>query len=124
VATDVAARGIDVHGVSHVINFDVPNTPEGYTHRIGRTGRSEATGVACTFVTRNDGGWLRATERMIGAPSPRRQIEGFALDANDMSEAPRHRPHGSGRTARSHGAQRNARRSPAGRGRGRRRTYR
>jgi ATP-dependent RNA helicase RhlE len=51
VATDIAARGIDVSGVSHVINFDVPNTPEAYTHRIGRTGRAECEGVACTFVT-------------------------------------------------------------------------
>jgi ATP-dependent RNA helicase RhlE len=75
VATDIAARGIDVSGVSHVINYDVPNTPEAYTHRIGRTGRSEQEGIACTFVTRDDWGWVRATERMIGAPIQRRQIE-------------------------------------------------
>jgi ATP-dependent RNA helicase RhlE len=80
VATDIVARGIDVSGVSHVINFDVPNTPEAYTHRIGRTGRSEHEGVACTFVTGSDLGWLRATERMIGAPIQRRQIEGFEAD--------------------------------------------
>ena len=54
VATDIAARGIDVSNVSHVINYDVPNTPEAYTHRIGRTGRSERDGKACTFVTRED----------------------------------------------------------------------
>jgi ATP-dependent RNA helicase RhlE len=77
VATDIAARGIDVSGVSHVINYDVPNTPEQYTHRIGRTGRSEAEGVACTFVTGEDHGWLRATERMIGAPIRRETIAGF-----------------------------------------------
>ena len=76
-ATDIAARGIDVSGVSHVINFDVPNTPEAYTHRIGRTGRSEREGKACTFVTGDDWGWVRATERMIGEPIPRRQVEGF-----------------------------------------------
>ena len=81
VATDIVARGIDVSGVSHVINFDVPNTPEAYTHRIGRTGRAEREGVACTFVTGSDHGWLRATERMIGAPIQRRQVEGFAPDA-------------------------------------------
>ena len=81
VATDIVARGIDVSGVSHVINFDVPNTPEAYTHRIGRTGRAEREGVACTFVTGNDHGWLRATERMIGAPIQRRQVEGFEPDA-------------------------------------------
>jgi ATP-dependent RNA helicase RhlE len=80
VATDIVARGIDVSGVSHVINFDVPNTPEAYTHRIGRTGRSENEGVACTFVTGSDHGWLRATERMIGSPIQRRQVEGFEAD--------------------------------------------
>ena len=70
VATDIAARGIDVNDVSHVINFDVPSTPEAYTHRIGRTGRSEQEGVACTFVTSEDRGWVHSTERMIGAPIP------------------------------------------------------
>jgi ATP-dependent RNA helicase RhlE len=77
VATDIAARGIDVSDVSHVINYDVPNTPEAYTHRIGRTGRSEQEGKACTFVTGEDWGWVRATERMIGEPIPRRQVERF-----------------------------------------------
>ncbi len=75
VATDIAARGIDVSGISHVINYDVPNTPEAYTHRIGRTGRSELDGKACTFVTREDWSWVRATERMIAEPIPRRQVE-------------------------------------------------
>jgi len=77
VATDIAARGIDVSDVSHVINYDVPNTPEAYTHRIGRTGRSELDGKACTFVTREDWSWVRATERMIAEPIPRRQVENF-----------------------------------------------
>ena len=78
VATDIAARGIDVHGVSHVVNFDVPNTPDAYTHRIGRTGRAEREGRALTFVTRDDASWLRATERMLGSAIPRRTVEGFA----------------------------------------------
>jgi ATP-dependent RNA helicase RhlE len=77
VATDIAARGIDVTGVSHVINFDVPNTPEAYTHRIGRTGRAEREGTACTFVTPDDRGWVIAVERMIGAPIERREVPGF-----------------------------------------------
>jgi ATP-dependent RNA helicase RhlE len=77
VATDIAARGIDVSGVSHVINFDVPGTPEQYTHRIGRTGRAELTGTACTFVTGEDHGWLRATEKMIGEPIRRETVAGF-----------------------------------------------
>jgi ATP-dependent RNA helicase RhlE len=77
VATDIAARGIDVKGVSHVINFDVPNTPEAYTHRIGRTGRAELEGRALTFVTREDTAWLRATERKLGAPIERQAVAGF-----------------------------------------------
>ena len=88
VATDIVARGIDVNDVSHVINFDVPNTPEAYTHRIGRTGRAEREGTACTFVTGNDHGWLRATERMIGATIERRQVAGFEAEAEPRS-APR-----------------------------------
>jgi ATP-dependent RNA helicase RhlE len=75
VATDIAARGIDVSDVSHVLNYDVPNTPLAYTHRIGRTGRSEREGTACTFVTGEDWSWVRATERMIGEAIPREQVE-------------------------------------------------
>ncbi|MCZ6462808.1 MAG: DEAD/DEAH box helicase [Proteobacteria bacterium] len=112
VATDIAARGIDVSGVSHVINFDVPNTPEAYTHRIGRTGRAEREGVACTFVTSSDRDWVRATERMIGAPIPRRRFEGFEPDADEWPE--RRPPRG----ARSSGRRRSRRRNSAGRGRG------
>jgi ATP-dependent RNA helicase RhlE len=91
VATDIAARGIDVSGVSHVINFDVPNTPEAYTHRIGRTGRSENEGKACTFVTREDLAWVCATERMIGAPITRREVAGFKgawLDSGSREGTP------------------------------------
>jgi ATP-dependent RNA helicase RhlE len=96
VATDIVARGIDVSGVSHVINFDVPNTPEAYTHRIGRTGRAEREGVACTFVTGSDHGWLRATERMIGLPIQRRQVEGFEPDPGEKPKHS-HSPRGNGR---------------------------
>ena len=86
VATDIAARGIDVRGVSHVINYDVPNTPEAYTHRIGRTGRSEESGVAATFVTSEDRAWVRATERMIGEPIERRVLPGFEGERIDGAE--------------------------------------
>lgn len=120
VATDIAARGIDVSNVSHVINFDVPNTPEAYTHRIGRTGRSECEGIACTFVTGQDAGWVSATERMIGAPIPRRRVEGFEPDVVAKPER-RHASRGNRSYARPGKSQRNARRNPAGRGRGRRR---
>jgi ATP-dependent RNA helicase RhlE len=73
VATDIAARGIDVAGVDYVINYDPPSTAETYTHRIGRTGRSGASGRAVTFVTREDRDWVRDTERMLGA-----KLERFA----------------------------------------------
>jgi len=89
VATDIVARGIDVSGVSHVINYDVPNTPEAYTHRIGRTGRAECEGIACTFVTSNDHSWLRATEKMIGAPIRRRKVDGFEPDPEGPPPPPK-----------------------------------
>jgi len=104
VATDIVARGIDVSGVSHVINFDVPNTPEAYTHRIGRTGRSELEGVACTFVTGSDYAWLRSTERMIGTPIARQQVAGFAADTEDAAVR-RPGPRGV-RSGHAHGAKR------------------
>jgi ATP-dependent RNA helicase RhlE len=116
VATDIAARGIDVSGVSHVINFDVPSTPEGYTHRIGRTGRADLEGTAWTFVTRSDGQWVRATERMIGAPIPRRQVEGFDGGSEEWARL-RSRTHGQG--SRDQSGQ--PRRSSPHRGRSRRR---
>jgi ATP-dependent RNA helicase RhlE len=73
VATDIAARGIDVEKVSHVVNFDMPGTPDAYTHRIGRTGRAGCEGKAYTFVTADDHELVRAVESKIGAPIPRRK---------------------------------------------------
>jgi ATP-dependent RNA helicase RhlE len=78
VATDIAARGIDVAGISHVVNFDFPATADDYVHRIGRTGRAQATGDAISFVTREDFGALRALERVLGRSLERKRIEGFA----------------------------------------------
>lgn len=66
VATDVAQRGLDVDGISHVVNFDVPTDPEDYVHRIGRTGRAGATGHAVTFVTSSDLGFLKSIELQLG----------------------------------------------------------
>jgi len=114
VATDIAARGIDVSGISHVINFDVPNTPEAYTHRIGRTGRAELAGIACTFVTRDDRSWVHATERMIGAPIPRRRVDGFDHDDEGPIEARRLSP-GRPRGARANAYYSSRRRNSAGR---------
>ncbi|MBU8872098.1 MAG: DEAD/DEAH box helicase [Gemmatimonadales bacterium] len=121
VATDIVARGIDVSGVSHVINFDVPNTPEAYTHRIGRTGRAELEGVACTFVTVKDHGWLRATERMIGSPIQRRQFAGFEPD-DEMQPRTRHPyPRNKMRNQPPTGQQPHSRHHPSNRGRRQRR---
>lgn len=75
VATDIAARGIDVEQVSHVVNFDMPNTTDAYTHRIGRTGRSEREGKAYTFVTAEDHALVRALDRKFGTPIPRRTVD-------------------------------------------------
>src|SRR3954447_22713548 len=77
VATDIAARGIDVEGISHVVNFDFPPQPEDYVHRIGRTGRAKAIGDAISFVMPEDVGNLRALERFINRGIPRKQMEGF-----------------------------------------------
>jgi ATP-dependent RNA helicase RhlE len=70
VATDIAARGLDIDNVSHVVNFDVPNVPETYVHRIGRTGRAGATGMAVSFCDPEERGWLRAIERLTKIPIP------------------------------------------------------
>ncbi len=77
VATDIAARGIDVSSISHVINYDIPDTTDAYTHRIGRTGRAAKTGDAFTFVTREDEPLVRNIERVLGAKIERRTLPGF-----------------------------------------------
>jgi ATP-dependent RNA helicase RhlE len=77
VATDIAARGIDVSSVSHVINYDMPDTVDAYTHRIGRTGRAARNGDAYTFTTGEDEAMVRAIERVLGAKIERRALEGF-----------------------------------------------
>jgi len=77
VATDVAARGIDVLEISHVINFDMPDTVDAYTHRIGRTGRAYKTGAAFTFVGPGDEELVRGIEKVLGARIERRRLPGF-----------------------------------------------
>jgi ATP-dependent RNA helicase RhlE len=77
VATDIAARGIDVSQVSHVINYDIPDTTEAYIHRIGRTGRAARSGDAFTLVTNEDGVMVRAIERVLAASIERRTVAGF-----------------------------------------------
>jgi ATP-dependent RNA helicase RhlE len=81
VATDVVARGIDVDALDHVLNFDVPEVPDAYIHRVGRTGRAEATGEAFTLVSPEEEGDVRAIERVLGRRIERRRIEGFDYNA-------------------------------------------
>jgi ATP-dependent RNA helicase RhlE len=80
VATDIAARGIDVDGISHVVNYDFPMHSEDYVHRIGRTGRAHAIGDAISFITPEDHGPLRSLERFIGRGIVRKKAEGFDYD--------------------------------------------
>ncbi|HYO78796.1 MAG TPA: DEAD/DEAH box helicase [Thermoanaerobaculia bacterium] len=77
VATDIASRGIDVEGISHVINFDFPMHPEDYVHRIGRTGRAAAIGDALSFVIPEDEPYVRDVEKLTKKPVPRKRLEGF-----------------------------------------------
>jgi ATP-dependent RNA helicase RhlE len=77
VATDIAARGIDVSQISHVVNYDIPDTPEAYVHRIGRTGRAAKTGDAFTMVCSEDTIMVRTIEKKLGATLERRTIDGF-----------------------------------------------
>ncbi|MBC8077670.1 MAG: DEAD/DEAH box helicase, partial [Chloroflexales bacterium] len=95
VATDIAARGIDVARVSHVITYDSPDTTDAYIHRIGRTGRAERSGDAFTMTTDEDVPTVRAIERVLGQPLERRTLDGFDYSA----PAPAHQPNG-GRPAR------------------------
>jgi ATP-dependent RNA helicase RhlE len=77
VATDIAARGIDVSRISHVINYDMPDTAIAYTHRIGRTGRMAKLGTALSLATRDDLPMIRTIERLLGRSLERRKLAGF-----------------------------------------------
>ncbi len=124
VATDIASRGIDVAGVSHVINYDVPENPEDYVHRIGRTGRAQAVGDAFTLVTPENAGDIRDIQRFIGQKIPELKLEDFPYQPINMTPPPRpagqggHRP--SGRGHRPQGGQGHGRSQGGGGGGGRR----
>ncbi|MEJ2357559.1 MAG: DEAD/DEAH box helicase [Deinococcales bacterium] len=124
VATDIAARGIDVSRVSHVINYDMPDTVEAYIHRIGRTGRMERSGQALTFVTPDDDAMVRAIERRLGRNLDRVQVEGNTPVPTSTGQAPsgggpsraqRGRGRRGGGPVRNAQQGRNAARSKAGR---------
>jgi ATP-dependent RNA helicase RhlE len=86
VATDIVARGIDVEALEHVVNFDVPNSPDDYIHRVGRTARADAVGDAYTFVSPDDEADVRAIERAVGRRIERRTLQGFDYDAAPAEE--------------------------------------
>jgi ATP-dependent RNA helicase RhlE len=122
-ATDVAARGIDVPAITHVINYDLPDEPESYVHRIGRTGRAGAGGVAISVYATDERHSLRAIEKFVG----KSLLPGSAGESSDRprvngaSRRAKRAPQPRGRTARSHGARQPA---AASRRRGRRRAQR
>ena len=92
VATDVASRGIDIPGVRFVYNFDMPNVPENYVHRIGRTGRAEAQGDAISFIPKEDLNLLGILELFICQRLPRRQLKGFNYHAPIPALLPGEKP--------------------------------
>ncbi|MEI6513805.1 MAG: DEAD/DEAH box helicase [bacterium] len=87
VATDIAARGLDVESISHVINYDIPDTADAYIHRIGRTGRMETEGDAMTLITREDAGMVWDIEKALGGPIERRKIDGFDYQNEEPTPA-------------------------------------
>jgi superfamily II DNA/RNA helicase len=111
VATDIAARGIDIEGVSHVINYDVPDTPAAYTHRIGRTGRSGLTGAAFTFVTPDDHKNVRDIQKLLGRTIESRTLDGQLLEAGGDDRRHQRGPKPDRKQGQQRGSARPARRS-------------
>jgi ATP-dependent RNA helicase RhlE len=121
VATDIAARGIDVEGISHVVNFDVPVAPEDYVHRIGRTARAQALGEAMTLVAPEEEDFLHAIQRLTKIEIPRQQLAGFDYrKPTEVRVESRERPRGA---TKGHGfaKRRSSFSSENGKRRGRRR---
>ncbi|HYQ90805.1 MAG TPA: DEAD/DEAH box helicase [Candidatus Competibacteraceae bacterium] len=95
VATDIAARGLDIQQLPQVVNYDLPHVPEDYVHRIGRTGRAEHAGAAVSLVCADEAPQLRGIQRLLGYPIPSAVVEGFAPDRGHAAPAmatPRRRP--------------------------------
>ena len=113
VATDIAARGIDVDGISHVVNFDFPMQNEDYVHRIGRTGRANQIGDAISFICPDEHNDLRSLERFIGRGLPRKRLEGFDYQAPAPPREPEQDRGGRGQPRGGYGSGR-----PGGQSRG------
>jgi ATP-dependent RNA helicase RhlE len=119
VATDVASRGLDISLLPHVVNFELPNVPEDYVHRIGRTGRAGEEGAAHSLVSLDERGLLRDIEKVLGNAIPVQDIEGFKTHAADGNEDARVRPTrggGGGGRGQSSGRGRTSSQSSGGRG--------
>ncbi|MBL8245636.1 MAG: C-terminal helicase domain-containing protein, partial [Rhodanobacteraceae bacterium] len=111
VATDIASRGIDIKELPAVVNFDLPNVPEDYVHRIGRTGRAGANGLAISLVGREDQNYLRGIERLLKTPLKREPLGEFKLPERVAAEVEKVRqPQGQRRPQQRAGA------APASRG--------
>lgn len=108
VATDIAARGIDISSISHVINYDVPSTAETYTHRIGRTGRASKKGEAFTLISNEDSKMIRAIEKLLGKEIERRELKDFPYQ-KDTSSTEKTPQNNSNRPPRSRSPRQNSR---------------
>jgi len=101
VATDIAARGLDIPLLPHVVNFELPNISEDYVHRIGRTGRAGASGEAISLVSADETTYLRDIEKLVGIKIPKEVVEGFEPDPNASTEPIKQ---GQGRSSRNRGS--------------------
>ena len=101
VATDIAARGLDIPSLPHVVNFELPNISEDYVHRIGRTGRAGASGEAISLVSADETTYLRDIEKLVGIKIPKEVVEGFEPDPNASTEPVKQ---GQGRSSRNRGS--------------------
>ena len=126
IATDIAARGLHVDGISHVVNFDLPHVPEDYVHRIGRTARAGQTGDAISLAAPEERAQLAAIERLVGKPIRREHVGGFETSADTQERIPQRRPQSSQvfRSGRNHGGSGHATASPSSGGRSRNRSVR
>ena len=102
-ATDIAARGIDIDQLPHVVNYDLPNVPEDYVHRIGRTGRAGATGEAVSLVCVDEHVMLRDIERLIKRELPKEVVPGFEPDPNARPQPVQLRSGGGGGRGQGNG---------------------
>ncbi len=111
VATDIAARGLDIELLPHVVNYELPNIPEDYVHRIGRTGRAGSDGEAISLVSPDENSFLRGIEKLLGKKIPRKEIEGF--DQGSVSDEQASEPRRQSRPAGRGGQQRNSQKKSA-----------